>query len=994
MRGVVPGARKAKRMKLAEGGASSDAGWFSTPPPVEDGIETEEGPAPESPRATTPEMTSIDISFDTPTVAKSAPAPPGDNWASGGARAVADTASPSASSGKSTPVASKAGAVLDALATPVHASRHTSSTSASTNSVKTTPINAPPPAPKTTPLGGTNLAASPSTAHPTVPVPSTSRRASPETNAIAGPSSVSAAAAPKGTSSRAKRRKEKKKGAGAGAGPKAETEAAEPPAPPQAASTVKAISIGDVYMGLYQQGDVQTTLDGGVAGSSAPVPGGVSAPVPAPAPAAAPPPERASTAQPAAERAQSAETSRDASPAQVADPPDDGNPLNMKAGLVIDRFMKYTPLAVVKPKAIVSVIAVVSSVTNEPKPSARGDWFNCLALLDPSTLDAHGGVLHADGAGMKANCFMSLKQWVPSPQQGDILILRSVQIQEWQGTTTISGGAQMMQWALYAPAAGAFTQPDPALTAASRAHNPPAWPLAPQERAYCVRLAAWWAAVQCARAERRGEAVQVGGGPVRVVPRAASVREHLLVCDADPTRPPGGYFNCTVEVLHGHTNQTSDIYSIYVTDYTAKRGTYTAHGSEWCPASLADRVLRIEMWRAKAAALGARMRPGEIWALDNVRMKVSREGYFEGSFSEADKARRVREDEADVNVHLRALLERKRQWEAHDASPHVFPHRLFCEVELQSVFDCTVEVLHASPNSTGTSTVYVTDYTARADLASAPPALAGRTCGPVLALELQGAQSALAGRMRAGEFFTVKHLRLLERVIGGRRVVGCVGGPDRLVHKLDAARPNEQLQALVRRKEEWETQNRNEEQEEDEKDADVEESGEGGELTTIARVLQSKECVPRFRVRASAVGTFPLRLRECIVRACKGCSEQVPAGADACAPCTEAPGWEHVFHLFVRLQDEHGGAQLTAAVDQNSTLLRGLTPAGVAAEADPAEVLRARLADWIGNLEGVQAASERGRTVQPRVPVREYTLESWYVPGEDEGEQVVAYGLA
>ena len=31
-------------------------------------------------------------------------------------------------------------------------------------------------------------------------------------------------------------------------------------------------------------------------------------------------------------------------------------------------------------------------------------------------------------------------------------------------------------------------------------------------------------------------------------------------------------------------------------------------------------------------------------------------------------------------------------WEENDANPHVFPHKLFSEVGLQSIFDCTVEV--------------------------------------------------------------------------------------------------------------------------------------------------------------------------------------------------------------------------------------------------------------------------------------------------------------
>jgi hypothetical protein len=109
--------------------------------------------------------------------------------------------------------------------------------------------------------------------------------------------------------------------------------------------------------------------------------------------------------------------------------------------------------------------------------------------------------------------------------------------------------------------------------------------------------------------------------------------------------------------LHGHSNHIADIYSIYVTDYTSKAGAFVEHSNEWCPASLADRVLRIEMWRDKAVALAKRMKPGEYWSLDNVRMKVGSAGYIEGSFSEADKARKLSVADVDTCPHLQALLQ-------------------------------------------------------------------------------------------------------------------------------------------------------------------------------------------------------------------------------------------------------------------------------------------------------------------------------------------------
>lgn len=148
-----------------------------------------------------------------------------------------------------------------------------------------------------------------------------------------------------------------------------------------------------------------------------------------------------------------------------------------------------------------------------------------------------------------------------------------------------------------------------------------------------------------------------------------------------------------------------------MTDYTSKTGTFAEYSSDWFPVSLADRVLRIEMWRDKAVALAKQMNPGEYWSLDNVRMKISNNGYIEGSFSEAEKARKLSTADLDTNSLLQALLQcalhqlvpslsdisivvdrRKKVWEEKDANPHVFPHKLFEEAELQSIFDCTVEV--------------------------------------------------------------------------------------------------------------------------------------------------------------------------------------------------------------------------------------------------------------------------------------------------------------
>ncbi len=177
--------------------------------------------------------------------------------------------------------------------------------------------------------------------------------------------------------------------------------------------------------------------------------------------------------------------------------------------------------------------------------------------------------------------------------------------------------------------------------------------------------------------------------------------------------------------------------------------------------------------------------------------------------------------------------------------------------------------------------MYITDYTERSDLASPPTELWRHELhGRIVTLELQGPQSKMADKVETGAFFNVKHMRLIERAMGVGRVVGRIGGPDRLIHRLNANNPNEELEQLFRyvrsilccspasltfshyrRKKEWE----------DEKSAAAKRTESH---ITIARVLQSNKPVDKFQVRARVVGTFPLQLKDCVVRCCKGCSGQ------------------------------------------------------------------------------------------------------------------------
>jgi len=74
-----------------------------------------------------------------------------------------------------------------------------------------------------------------------------------------------------------------------------------------------------------------------------------------------------------------------------------------------------------------------------------------------------------------------------------------------------------------------------------------------------------------------------------------------------------------------------------------------------------------------------------------------------------------------------------------------------------------------------------------------------------------------------------------------------------------------------------------------------------------------------------------------------------------------------------------------------SGILSGVMPDDVMGPSGTTQKVRERLAEYIGNLEAVQAANSQGRTLKAEVPVREYTIESWNV--EDYERSVIAYGL-
>ena len=96
------------------------------------------------------------------------------------------------------------------------------------------------------------------------------------------------------------------------------------------------------------------------------------------------------------------------------------------------------------------------------------------------------------------------------------------------------------------------------------------------------------------------------------------------------------------------------VYSLYVTDYTNNDAIASIQAS-WCIPALADLIFKIELWN-EASVVGPDMQPGEYYEIKNVRMKESTGGYWEGSFSEVKKLRKLDEESLEEVPHLVELL--------------------------------------------------------------------------------------------------------------------------------------------------------------------------------------------------------------------------------------------------------------------------------------------------------------------------------------------------
>ncbi|KAK2466765.1 hypothetical protein APHAL10511_001023 [Amanita phalloides] len=693
----------------------------------------------------------------------------------------------------------------------------------------------------------------------------------------------------------------------------------------------------------------------------------------------------------------------------------------MTAGLQTDTH-KYHPIGDVSVGQVVDLAGVVVRAT-PPAQTRTGDWSVNIKIVDPSSPTK---VDSSDPDAFGVNCFTKPhSSWLPQPKIGDVLLLRRIQISNVKGHLKGTAHHNRFQWAIYSPERETVQHEGLEVTPKKNSETDidcwiPSFDPDLSEIGYCMKLSEWW---RKRRGKRTSEEVDTVNPVATYESAGAAKRLHRLIKDTGPAVQPNGYFDCTVEVLHGHMNN-NEVFSLYVTDYT-RHDLMTPLQADWCPLELNDRVLKIEMWDG-AAKHGPQMEPGAYYAMANARMRLSRGGYLEAKMV-LPRIVRLKEEDVDRNIHLKDLLARKDEWKNQNGIPSNIEDKLIEEVVEDQFFNCVVEVLHVAQSGYGPPYIYATDYTAHPYLQ--PSRFEGTWCknleGRVVKISLWDCHSSIANSISPEHYYSIKKLRLRLNPRGDS-FEGELRGRERLIDQLNIRAENKQLQELIRRKERFLNQSNMEESrkplsnatrnsstvdqstspkpqndfprsrsadvitEKTCQDVPIEHNNTmAQQYTNFKEMIASEICPNKFLVRARAVDFYPLTLKDCSRQFCTRCKVNIPAKYKACIECSDTE-YEFVtyrYQIFLMLEDDEG-TRVVLSVYDKSHLLNGLERANFDDNTMAYDHFCARLSHLLGNLVEVHEKGVRGIKVAPATEAYELEVVSWGVP---DGKR--AYGL-
>ncbi|OBZ65733.1 hypothetical protein A0H81_14324 [Grifola frondosa] len=674
-------------------------------------------------------------------------------------------------------------------------------------------------------------------------------------------------------------------------------------------------------------------------------------------------------------------------------------PLNNQPPSVLPADQSHTSPVIrtpVIPTIQLSTPPVVASLSPAVQPSA-----SLPAVANASKLEQTESVNIDPALSLEAGCLINLfnkfEKNLPVPDVGNILLLRLIQGDSFSGTPCgVAPSYKSWSWAIFDPQSGEVPRSSVAMN----------FKPSPRELQYCIRLGDWYRAIK-AHQQLQTTDVTVYQIPGEFV-HASSKRMHRLISEVLPDTEPQGFFDCTIQVVHG-VSHNDDMYSLYVTDFT-RNPSVSPIDSDWCPPKLSDYVLKMAMW-GTAAKVGPEMEPGQYYFIGNARMKFDSGGYLEAKINEGQKVRRLNEDELEGEPYLEALLRREADWKARaeaSGGMHEFPHQLIEEAQPNKHFQCTVEVVFISHKDDHTY-LYVTDYTSRSDLVPVTPTITAGLKDRVVRVSLHDAQVDTAKNLEPGDFITMRNLRLKP---SGRQeqLSGRLGGSQRLINKLKAnGNGNAELKSLLARRSEWESRAKKRKglpQLSSSKDNRTSEilKGTTNEVPTqtalplsslklkgyrsLKDVQDSDICPNKFLVRARVVDFIPEDLRDATVLHCTQCDKDIPKSRRLCTNCDDAmkddTSVQPFYRLFFRIQDEEGTQLDISASDEECSLLKDLEPADFYEDDEAFGKFVDRIKPLVGDLLEVSKGEACLRVhdvvaegFSPTTPLLDLTIGSW-----------------
>ncbi|THH20712.1 hypothetical protein EUX98_g8531 [Antrodiella citrinella] len=700
-------------------------------------------------------------------------------------------------------------------------------------------------------------------------------------------------------------------------------------------------------------------------------------PLPKPVPSAPQHPESASQSPPEAVQWKGGTPAHAGASQKASQTSEDIGSAELEAGCVVPGGLTYTPLSNLRAdRKVVNVIGIVAAIAPLSKTQTQ-DWSRKVTLVDPFNIDPGDTT-----RGFVVTCFTKAQQEnVPDVDVGNVIVLGRVTISEWRGTHNGTCASNKdWSWSIYEPKTGRVSHSKQRFLSAY--NSPQEWH--PVKQQYCLHLGNWWQEKVDARMQQK-----VGGDNISFsVPVNKTQRTHRLIQDASPEAPPSGYFDCTVEILHAHPSKTLNVYCVYVTDYTANENLPIVDGS-WCPPALCNMVLKMEAWHDAAMYAETDMKQGDFFSLPNTRIKRDSSGYYEGSVTESCRFEKLDEDVLEESPHLAELLNRKSKWiEDTEAAGHdMFPHQGFSKAIPNKYFSCTVQLLSISAKEDCTY-IYVTDYTARDDLA---PVHIDRNLmraigvNRIVKMALFDEQRTVMENLKIGDYLSIKSVRLkpFRRGVDGN-LAGHISGNERLICKLQHENTrNKDLVNLLQRKKEIEQDLEAKQLVVATTGAAMSGAGTSGaaslrehaaepkallqpwkttsasklvmsnETGTLLRPISIKKVLAygrdpcHFRIIARVVDFWPKDPSNCVGLYCTHCKESVLAEDKDCPTCDSIV--RSTFHFWLKLEDEHDDI-MNVGVESACTLLSGLEAAKLREDEDTYHEFRKRLASVVGDL--------------------------------------------